>query len=77
MSLHQEYAKQGVHVAAMVVHGLVKPEGDEVFGPGVIAEVYWRVYEQGAGGEKEIWISPPEGDKESKEWQERKRTETL
>ncbi|QDS68978.1 hypothetical protein FKW77_009013 [Venturia effusa] len=77
MSLSQEYAKQGVHVVAMVVHGLVKPEGDENFGPGVIADVYWKLYEQGAKGETETWISPPEGDKESREWQERKRTEAL
>lgn len=77
MSLSQEYAKQGVHVAAMIVHGLVKPEGDENFGPDVIARTYWGLYEQGADGEKEVWIRPPEGDKESKEWQERKRTEVL
>jgi NAD(P)-dependent dehydrogenase (short-subunit alcohol dehydrogenase family) len=77
MSLAQEYVKKGVHVAAMVVHGLVKPEGDKYFGPSVIAEVYWRVYEQGKDGEKEVWISPPEADKESKEWMERKRTEAL
>lgn len=77
MSLSQEYAKQGVHVAAMVVHGLVKPEGDKNFGPEIIADVYWKLYEQGADGEKEVWISPSDEDKESKEWQERKRTEAL
>jgi len=77
MSLAQEYGKKGVHVAAMVVHGLVKPEGDKIFGPAVIAEVYWKSYEGGVGGEGEVWISPPESDKESKEWMERKRAEAL
>jgi hypothetical protein len=78
MSLAQEYSKQGVHVAAVVVHGLVKPEGDKYFGPRVIADVYWKLYEQGAEkGDLEIWISPPEADKESKEWMERKRAEAL
>jgi short-subunit dehydrogenase len=77
MSLAQEYSKQGVHIAAVVVHGLVKPEGDKYFGPSIIADVYWKLYGQGADGEKEVWISPPDADKESKEWMERKRTEAL
>lgn len=73
MSLAQEFSKQGVHIAAVVVHGLVKPEGDVNFGPQVIADVFWKLYEQGKEGEREVWVSPPEADRESREWMERKR----
>ncbi|KAF2402845.1 NAD(P)-binding protein, partial [Trichodelitschia bisporula] len=45
VSLSQVLAKRGVHVAAVVVHGLVKPDGG-VFSPGRIAERYWELYEQ-------------------------------
>jgi len=77
MSLAQEFGKQGVHVAAIVVHGLVKPES-EFFSPRVIAEVFWKLYEQGAEkGEREVWVRAPEGDKKSKEWMERKTKEVL
>lgn len=77
MSLAQEFSKQGVHVAAIVVHGLVKPESKH-FSPRVIAEVFWKLYEQGAEkGEKEVWVKAPDGDEKSKEWMERKWKEAL
>jgi hypothetical protein len=57
MSLNQAYAKQGVHVAAVVVHGMVRPES-EYFNPRRIGEAFWALYEQGVeGGEKEVWVS--------------------
>jgi NAD(P)-dependent dehydrogenase (short-subunit alcohol dehydrogenase family) len=46
MSLNQAYAKQGVHVAAVVVHGMVRPES-EYFSPRRIGEAFWALYEQG------------------------------
>jgi hypothetical protein len=55
MSLSKAFARKGVHVAAVVVHGLVSPES-ELFSPKRIAGVYWGLYEQGAKGEKEVWI---------------------
>jgi len=60
MSLSQVYAKQGVLVSAVVVHGLVKPES-EIFSPKKIAEVFWDLHQQGAGGEKEVWITDGKG----------------
>jgi NAD(P)-dependent dehydrogenase (short-subunit alcohol dehydrogenase family) len=57
ISLNQAYGKQGVHVAAVVVHGLVKPDSEH-FSPRKIAEIFWNLYEQGAeNGEKEVWVS--------------------
>jgi NAD(P)-dependent dehydrogenase (short-subunit alcohol dehydrogenase family) len=56
-SLAQVYAPQGVHVAAVVVNGFVGPES-ELFSPKKIAEVYWKLYEQGAEkGERSVWVS--------------------
>jgi hypothetical protein len=60
MSLSQVFAKQGVLVSAVVVHGLVKPES-EIFSPKKIAGVFWDLHQQGAGGEKEVWITDGKG----------------
>jgi hypothetical protein len=59
-SLAQAFSPQGVHIAAVVVHGLVKPES-EVFSPQKIAEVFWKLYEQGAKGDREIWVTDGKG----------------
>jgi hypothetical protein len=56
MTLAQAFARKGVHVAAVVVHGLVNPES-EFFSPRKIASVFWGLYEQGAKGEKEVWVT--------------------
>jgi len=74
MSLAQEFSKKGVHVAAVVVHGLVKPDS-EFFSPRVVAEAFWGLYQEGSGGEKEIWVTAPEEDEKSKEWRDRKASE--
>jgi len=55
-TLAQAFAKKGVHVAAVVVHGLVNPES-EFFNPRRIAGVFWGLYEQGAKGEREVWVT--------------------
>jgi hypothetical protein len=60
MSLSQVFSKKGVLVSAVVVHGLVKPES-EVFSPKKIAGVFWDLHQQGAGGEKEVWITDGKG----------------
>jgi hypothetical protein len=59
-SLSQAFSKQGVHVAAVVVHGLVNPES-EIFNPKMIAKVFWQLYEQGVKGEREVWITDRKG----------------
>ncbi|KAF2437098.1 NAD(P)-binding protein [Tothia fuscella] len=70
-SLAQQYSKEGVHVAAVVVHGLVKPES-EYFSPRKIAEVFWKLYEEGAEkGKREVWVEAPEQDEDSKRWRAR------
>lgn len=55
LSLNQKYTEEGVHVAAVVVNGMVRPD-DAVFSPKKIAEAYWKLYEEGAKGEKSVWI---------------------
>jgi len=67
MTLSQEFSKKGVHVAAVVVHGLVKPDS-EFFSPAKIAETFWALYQQGAQGEKEVWVTAPKDDKASADW---------
>jgi hypothetical protein len=59
-SLAQAFSPQGVHIAAVVVHGLVKPDS-EIFSPQKIADVFWKLYQQGAGGEREVWITDGKG----------------
>jgi NAD(P)-dependent dehydrogenase (short-subunit alcohol dehydrogenase family) len=71
MSLAQEFSKKGVHVAAVVVHGLVKPES-EFFSPKKIAEVFWGLYEEGKDGQREVWVQAPKEDKASADWTARK-----
>jgi NAD(P)-dependent dehydrogenase (short-subunit alcohol dehydrogenase family) len=70
MSLSQEFSKKGVHVAAVVVHGLVKPES-KYFSPKKIAEVFWGLYGEGKDGQKEVWVQAPEEDESSKKWKAR------
>lgn len=60
ITLAQKYGKQGVVVRAIVVHGLVKPE-HPIFSPKEIAKTYWRVYEQGHDGDREVWITDGKG----------------
>jgi NAD(P)-dependent dehydrogenase (short-subunit alcohol dehydrogenase family) len=55
-SLAQVFSRQGVHVAAVVVHGLVKPESEH-FSPRRIAGVFWDLYQQGPKGEREVWVT--------------------
>jgi NAD(P)-dependent dehydrogenase (short-subunit alcohol dehydrogenase family) len=55
-SLAQAYSREGVHVAAVVVHGLVSPESEH-FSPKRIAEVFWGLYQQGPKGEREVWVT--------------------
>jgi len=55
-SLAQVYSRQGVHVAAVVVHGLVNPESEH-FSPSKIAKVFWGLYQQGSKGEREVWVT--------------------
>jgi hypothetical protein len=59
-SLAQAFSPKGVHVAAVVVHGLVKPES-EIFSPQKIAQVFWKLYEQGPTGEREVWVTDGKG----------------
>ncbi|KIW07372.1 uncharacterized protein PV09_02217 [Verruconis gallopava] len=60
MSMHQEYASKGVHVAAVPVVGRVSPESEH-FSPKRIAGVFWDLYQQGAEkGAKEAWVTTPE-----------------
>jgi hypothetical protein len=33
--------------------------------------VFWGLYEQGSGGEKEVWVQAPEEDEASKRWRNR------
>jgi hypothetical protein len=56
MNMNAGYANKGVHVAAVVINGFVSPESPTV-SPKKIAEVFWGLYEQGAKGEKEAWVS--------------------
>ena len=56
ISLSQAFSRRGVHVAAVVVHGLVKPES-EFFSPKKIASVFWRLYQQGPKGDVEVWVT--------------------
>ncbi|KAF2667006.1 NAD(P)-binding protein [Microthyrium microscopicum] len=60
MSLAQKLAPEGIHVCAIIVHGLVKPES-EIFSPANIAKTYWKVYEEGVKGEREVWITDGKG----------------
>ena len=55
MSLGQAYKGKGVHVAAVVVNGFVKPES-ETCSPKLIAGVFWDLYEAGVKGESSVWV---------------------
>ncbi|KAF1814867.1 NAD(P)-binding protein [Eremomyces bilateralis CBS 781.70] len=55
-SLSQRFAGEGVHVASVVVHGLVRPDSPH-FSPSKIAEVFWKLYGQGADGETDVWVT--------------------
>lgn len=57
-SLSQILEPRGVHVSSIVVNGVVK-EDDPIFAPKLIAEVYWKVYQEAK--EKEVWITDGEG----------------
>ena len=59
-SLAQVYSREGVHVGAVVVHGLVNPESEH-FSPKRIASVFWDLYQQGPKGEREVWITDGKG----------------
>jgi NAD(P)-dependent dehydrogenase (short-subunit alcohol dehydrogenase family) len=59
-TLSQRFAPEGIHVASIVVHGLVRPDSEH-FSPGKIANVFWKLYEQGAKGEKEVWVTDGKG----------------
>jgi NAD(P)-dependent dehydrogenase (short-subunit alcohol dehydrogenase family) len=58
MSISQVLKPKGVHVAAIIVHGLVR-EDSPIFAPKKIAETYWKVYEERT--EKEVWITDGKG----------------
>jgi NAD(P)-dependent dehydrogenase (short-subunit alcohol dehydrogenase family) len=59
-TLAQRFAQQGVHVASVVVHGLVKHDS-EFYSPKKIAQVFWDLYEQDATGEREVWVTDGKG----------------
>lgn len=71
MSLNQAFREKGIHVAAVVVNGYVKPDS-ELFNPRRIAGFYWGLYEGGVGGEKSVWVTAPETEQDyNKRWRER------